>query len=534
MLESIKNVSCTHENVTVVSSDDDKPKNPVKKKNEPVPVGQPTEIKEDPMTGLVIEHPEEDGNDEVEVESADNSMDNVLEFSDNNSTANDSYTNLMAKENELTMKGDLSNREASKLEDVSSLVDALDDIEAAGTAHIEQLQAHLPESGLITGSAYAGYQSGLGEQTAVFEMSVKNSWQNKNKTFGIVAEGAFGYQTSKLSGEEFDFVEDDDENEIQQDDIPPTSTTETVKTGKIAANMRFDTKNVIYGGGFLSNFYPDKRQGHDVYASALHKSTGIGADLMRRMIVSVNDDGERILKSNMYFKVDLLSRDADSDDFGTDAIESEDAHEASPDTEESEHEVEEGAEHVKKARHKDGSGLDVDFEYDDSKCGFVAQYGINVINDKQKKAKLTLAPVLGIYDYTSPTDDDAEALKGTLGAIAEFKKQWADGQRVDATVYAANSRVIQQGSHPKDTRFVSFQGTYNNPRKNLNASVKAGIIDSGDLNLKFAEAVATYSTRNFNWGLQGGVTKLNYAGEQDYDYQVALKCTYTIPYRTKR
>ena len=183
---------------------------------------------------------------------------------------------------------------------------------------------------------------------------------------------------------------------------------------------------------------------------------------------------------------------------------------------------------------KKGKGFNLDFEYDDSKCGFIGEYGFDLLKKENQNSKFVVAPVFGVYDYTPPTDEDAESFKGTIGVASEFNKTWADGQSVNASMYAVCNRVVAKGHHPQDTQYLVFKGGYNNPKKKFSVNADAGLVRTNAMNVAYAEADVNYSTKNFDLGLETGYARFKAYGKSDHDYQVALKCKYNIPYKTKK
>ncbi len=519
----------------------------LKKAGITIPIGKSPEQQDEPIKGLSVEK-----TDDTKKSNTHGTTHKTREKGATNLTrvVNNTYNKLVSTQNKLTQKANLSESETEGLEDVNDLVNTVDDIDNIGQSHIDNLTEEMPESGLIQGNIYTSVERAKGTQTNTFHAIVNNQWQNKNKTFGITASASYGYEHNKYTGNsfEFDFESDSDTTEPKDLDTASTKTTdptsapkkdesdvpaadnseqlssETSKMGSISINTRFDSNKITLGAGIDSNFYPNSNQIHDQHITILHKDTNIGADLTRRTVVTKDEKtGETIQKSQMKFKIDLVNRKKDNllSNNRTDK--------------QSQQESEVSLADDTTATEDNpllniGKGWDIDFEYDNSKCGIAAQYGINLVNKPQKQFNLTIAPVAGIYDYTSPTDNNAEAVKGTAGLITEISKGWNDGQRVNASIIGAINRVAQNGAAPSDTKYISFEGSYINPGKNIFASLEAGAIDTGNMKMRYAELNAGYDIKDFNIGLHAGITNIKDNESSDNNYELGLKVAYRIPY----
>lgn len=274
-------------------------------------------------------------------------------FSDTNSTVNNVYTTLANKQSQLSSKNNLKSSQQKGLNEVGNFVNAMDDIESAGQSHIDALDEELPENGYVSGSMTSGYQRNSGEESFSFEANIKNSWQNKSKTFGIVASGSFGYTQTRTAGESFDITDSDldefyDDSDDEGDDNSEVKTAtqssarrlnrsadksadsedsgdsgdaetdlmnsiERSRTGNISINARYKRGGYTYGAGLVSNFMSDKSQMHDQFIT-VKTPFDVSADLMRRTHVSYDSEtGERSSKAQMKLKLDILNRGKDED-----------------------------------------------------------------------------------------------------------------------------------------------------------------------------------------------------------------------------
>ncbi len=183
---------------------------------------------------------------------------------------------------------------------------------------------------------------------------------------------------------------------------------------------------------------------------------------------------------------------------------------------------------------KDGTGFNVDFEYDNTKCGFIAEYGINIINNPEKRVKLVAAPVLGAYRYSTPKEENNEALQMAFGSVVEFQKEWRNGQTLNAEFCAVKEGIYEQGDKPKYSHYITFEGNYNNPRKRISANLTAVHIKTQETSLSSIEANVNYSAKNFDIGLQAGINKIVAFGEVNNNYQVGIRGSYYLPYKTSK
>ncbi len=542
----------------------------LKKSNVPIPIVDSKDKKEN-VAGLQVEHADEDTQTKVEDKQdedknyKDGKAAKEGKFSSNTSIVNNSYSKIVSKGNKIIKT---SSSSSSGVSAVQNFMESLDDIEDAGKSHIAALDDQLPESGNISGGFTTSYQKNTGSSNFSFQGNVTNAWQNKKKNFGIVASASVGYDNEKVSGETFDFdikdLEDLDEN-IDVEDIDKsvkssnksTSDSSDVndseveeiskaaeehsnegganKFGSIAVNMRLKKEKFTYGAGFVSTFSPEKTQVHDQFITVKHNKTGsfidgVGADLMRRTVVSFDEEtGERYSRSQMKLTVDLVDRGKDEDivEEVPDDLSLTEENKLFTNAVRSEAEAD-----IKKHKVKDGSGLDVDFKYDQMVCGAELQYGINVINNKKNKERLTIAPVVGAFDHSS-SETEPEAFQTTLGVASEYKKKWKNGSSLDASIHAVSNRVVQSGSSPSDLCYVVANGRYNNPRKKLSVSVDAGVIKN-KISMAYIEASASKQMKNFDLEVQAGISKTKTGNNVDNSFQVLVTGKYNIPYKTKK
>lgn len=459
-------------------------------------------------------------------------------FTNPKSTVSGSYTKLLSLGNASSKGLPMSEQQTERVAEASDFVEVMEDIDAAGQKHIDFLTTELPESGMISGSASVYLERGQGEKSQTYQADVVNSWQNKGKTFGIVAGASFGYQNTHSTGEEkFDI--NFTEQEPSNNEVPAKSDfgSKTVKTGSVVVDARLKTKEFIYGAGVNSVVTEDNTQVHDQYITAKNLPTGISGNLMRRTVVSKNSEtGESTVKSRMKLKLSLFDRNDSNISQATynSNITVNSAMDSGEENELRKSVMAQADELGQKTVGKNGRGFDLDFEYDNTKCGFISEYGFGLTKKDDQDTNFVIAPVLGVYDYNPPTDESTESLEGILGVASKFEKNWSDGQSVNASLYAVNNRVVANGHKPKDTQYVVFNGGYVNPKIKFSAGVNAGLVRTNAMNLAYAETSVNYSMKNVDLGLEAGCTKFNAFGKSDYDYQVALKCKYNIPYKTKK
>lgn len=528
-------------------------KNILKKASVPVPIVKTTEKKDlnEPVKGFDLEHVEEDSaqkSDKKTDESRDMPETVGEDITDMDSSVNQTYSDILELENKMNkIKSDFSAPRDVGLQSVSEFVDNMEDIEDAGQNHIDDLSAKYPEGGNINGTAYLSYDQNDDEKTVSAYANVSNTWQNKNKTLVVKANGIFGYERTQSAAESTNPFENyfDDEDEDTETleaksvmeqipeqipeqasdelDIPSSSYSKTTKFGKIALGVRKDTPKMTYGIGATSNFYSDGNQVHDQHISAKYKALGIAGDLMRRTVVSKDEDtGETITRSQMKVKLDLINRNKETEDDNYIA-----------ETENAEVNADEGEQNNETVKtRRNGTGLDVDFKYDDTVCGFGAEYGFSL--SKKENTKFIVAPVVGLYDYTNPNGDEAESLKGTIGVISEFEQKWKDGKKLDLRFYGAVNRVVQSGSHPSDSSFALLEGNYRSAKGNFSVNGQAGIVQVSDINMKFAEVNVNQKIKNGNIGVGASYSKVNAFDGDIEDFQVTAKYTYNIPYKTKK
>ena len=536
------------------TSNDSKPAQ--KKSSEPIPVGKPVENNDEkPMTGLVLEHKEDANDDKPEDKnekdaSEKNNTSNKTDsnstksvnknnltrekFNDSNNSLNDSYRNLLRKNVGLRASDTADGTDLTN----NNLTEALEDIDNAGKEHIRNLQSTLPDDGLLSGSVSFTHESSEAELTETTYVNINNSWQNKKKNFGIFASGTLNYEKSISKIENTDVPEvQNNQTDTGNNDYGAFVQNETNTknfSGNFSLNARYDTKDVIVGGGVSATFYNDEDKMYDIFVTGVHKPSKIGFDLTRRTIkVKDSESGESVSKSKMKLKVDIIDRKSNNDEFEFDNPIK--PHEVSLPSESNE-EIQKANEEnnkIKNLKAKNGSGIDVDFEYDDTKCGVLVGYGVNLVNNPKTATRLTVAPVLGLYSYSEA--DESDAAKITFGGNIEFKKIYPAGQRISADLSVINDRIAAQGSKPVDAFYTIFSGSYTNPRAKLSTNLDAGYIKSGSNSIAYVEGNIGYQIKDFNIGVKGGYSTAS--GEEFYDEhttQIGASVTYTIPYKTRK
>ena len=476
----------------------------------------------------------------------------------NISSVSNTYTYLTGVGNKLREKSNPTQKETVGLASISEFVDTMEDIEEAGKSHLAALTQKYPQGGNVSGTLYVSFENDNDDQTTSAYGNITNTWQNKKQNFAIKTHALYGYEVRTPKGKSFEasFIEsladDIDDNTIQaapktepattdkstkpEEPAPTDTKTQAKQIGQVEVNLRYETDNFIYGGGAQSNFYSNGSQNHDQYISAKHKATGLAGDVMRRTAVYVDQiTGEKIVKSQMKVKVDILNRHAENIEASLlPTAPKEETHNAEEPSENSE--ITENKPNdttpANNKKAKDEAGWDIDFEYNDTKCGFSIERGIHLIN--KPGTRLTVAPVVGVYDYSSPTDENAEEFKGTVGFIANYAKVWRNGQSVDAELTVAASRIVQNGSKPADSRYLLFTGNYNSPKRNFHVNVQAGAIRTNEMNMQFSELNANYRLKNGEIGVQAAYKNVNAFGTNNRDLQLAAKYTYNIPYGNKK
>ena len=508
---------------------------------------------------------------------------NNYSFTDSKSSLSNTYNALVSQNSAFSNKDNLSGIEMSNHDALNNLIDVMDDIDDAGQRHIDDLTKKYPDYGHLSGEVYASYEKNNLNKTTIFQGNINNSWQNKSKTFVITGSASFGYEKTKTSdvvndnvkfdGDDSDIesaaariktrnVEDDNQDSQNTDDISQ-SLKQTDKSGNFSLNMRLNKKKYVYGVGINSNFSSDGVQIHDQNVSVMHKSSGLAGDLTRRTTVTKDElTGETIVRSQNKLKISIVSRNEDSENpFAVDSedktteenniaeendIQEEDNYQVSsekvikkdsvnPEIKKLESEIQQDAEELK-GKIKDGSGFNIDFEYNDSNCGVLTQYGIHLIDKPQEQTRLTIAPVLGVYDHTPAEEEDAESLRLTVGSVAEFKKYYKNGNKIEADLCVTANRIATQGCKPSDTKYAVFNGSFINPRKKFSVGLNAGTISNSEMSVKYAELNASLRAKHSTWGLQAGVTNydLNSIGVSDTNYIIGAKCTFDLNYKTKK
>ena len=325
----------------------------------------------------------------------------------------------------------------------------------------------------------------------------------------------------------------------------PTDLFEKEISGNVSISTRYDAGRLFIGGGIDHNRYNKHTQITDIYASAIDKKSGIGGDLTRRAIVSTDPStGERTLKSEMKLKIDIINNKANYDEDDNETITSTNSSDDSYRTdtksirisssgESLNNEVNEDNEELQNFnKKKDGTGLDLDFEYDNSKCGILGKYGFNVVNDKDNKAIVQASPIFGLYDYTSPTDEDHEALKITAGGLIELNKKYSDGSILQGSGSLIYTRKMETGYSPTNTSYALLNLSYDNPKKKLYVGLDAAYIKS-NIDIKYVNANVNKDFKNVNLRLNAGISNVNGYAQDCTDYQISAQVTYTIPYGGK-
>ncbi len=559
---------------------------------------------QEPIKGLAVEHQE--AKDEKPTEKEDNSQskgksketvktnlykkDRSGNFSSSSkSTTRDSYSKLASKESQLHTQ-DITKMSEQKAEtEIGQLVDTMEDIDDLGKQHIADLHnTVLPDNGMISGGLYFEVNSNQGKTNASYRATVKNSWQNSAKNFGIVVNGNIGYKinsNSENNDDDFDFSElsyldDEDENipsaqqtsSAQQPaseqkpviDEKPVLDSDTQQTenerknflsGDISVRARYSFDDFIVGGGVAANIYSPNHKILDINATVIY--SGIGADLIRRTNFVKNSEGKVVPTSEMKLKLDLINNknkaDGNSKNNNATPVKVDDS-----DIEVSDAEISAIAYNQGKGlkvggdglaskdeadatnqeifafyNSRAGKGFDLDFEYDSSKCGFVSTYGFNIVNKPDKGVKFQASPVLGLHDYNSPGEKESkDAIQLTVGGIADFSKIYADGSELSCRASITSKRIMEQEAKPLNFSYITFEGNYDNPKKNLYVGLEAGYIKT-DMNFSYINANVNKDYKNFNVRLNAGATRTKGLGLDESDYQVSAQVTYTIPYGKK-
>lgn len=482
--------------------------------NVPIPVGKKTseDKTEKPMVGLQVEHTEEVNN--VTADKTSNKKNDVLtykykrnNFNDASSTLNSSYRKFSTHDAGNSFPG-ADSSDNNKIND--SMVDTLDEIDNKGKGNIIDLNADLPEGGLFNANASYTYESSEDSKTSTYFLNVNNSWQNKKKTFGLITSATAGYDQTITAADQ------NNEGNLSLN---------------LSANARYNHEKFKVGAKVESTFYENKDQITDISLTGIDKKTKIGADITRTTMVTHDKEGNKVAKHKLKIKFDLLSnKPGENEEYPhEDPIKPHDITLPS----ESNSDIQEANAQIKKFEnlsHKDGSGFDVDFEYDNLKCGFIGEYGLNVINNPEKGTRLTVAPALGLY-YHSTNDDSTEAAQITFGSNIRFRKKWADEQTLKADLSVMDNRVVETGCRPIDGFYSVVSGEYKNPRAKLSVNAEAGYIKSHPASVTYAEARVGYQIKHMNIGLKGGFSNIVDGSENhEKNLQFAGSVIYILPY----
>ena len=467
-----------------------------------VPVGQTQTKPQAPIKGAELEHQpsaqattktdDTEPSDDTEGSSDDTTQSTTTEdgggYADVTSTLNDTYNDLKAKEAELMGK---SSEGLSKLPDLSEALDAIENIDDQSEANFSFLRQRFPKSGNISGGSYFSTTSDRGGITNTFQTYLKNDWQNKGKNFALSFTGAIGIDWTKSNNFDITDALDDSDDDTEETTTPTDDqTTQTPNsfdrdyTGSVTLRARFDREKWTYGAGLSSHFYgADGRQAHYANVTALYKPLGMGLDFRRDTFVTRDEDGNRIVRGETKAKFSILDNDPEGDDEFFVNNQSTTDITSSDDTQD---ETTTYSTAPFSSRKKDGSGWDFDIKYDDSQFGATAGYGYNFIYNPEKKVRLTMTAIGGLYDEKEQ-DGENEAFSFLAGTQVEFKKRWQNGQNLDATLDASFNRIIQKGSKPQDTSCISFKGRYSYPKKNLSATLDAGYIHTAAIRMGYVE-----------------------------------------------
>ncbi len=516
-------------------------------------------------------------------------------FSDTKSVKNASYSKLISKEQRIHAKSSskMSDRKAEA--QLGELVNTMDDIDDLGKQHISELNdTELPDGGVLKGGFYYETEGGQGQYNSNYRAVVNNTWQNKSKNFGIIFNGNIGYKAAQEDIGEDDyskyFDNDDDtngeksveqatdsisgnlqkktenpqepsekdtENQPKPSEAAPSYTKNM--TGDFSLKARYSNEDILVGAGVAANFHSPDHKMLDINATVIY--LGIGADLIRRTNFVRTSDGQMNSSSEMKLKLDLISNkrhkaeddpkdqadDVTGETLSDEVSDSGDDSNVAYNQDLKELKVgEKGLANKEKADsiNKDlsafydsraGKGFDLDFEYDDSKCGFISTYGFNVVDKQDKGTKLQIGPVLGVYDYNTPGEEEEnkEALQVTVGTIVDFSKVYCDGSELSCRTNLVYKRIMEQGSKPSNIGYLTFTGSYDNPKKNFYAGVDAGYIKT-DMAFSYVNANINKDFKNFNVRLNVGATNIKGLDLNDSEYQVSAQLTYTIPYGKKK
>ncbi len=430
--------------------------------------------------------------------------------------ANRAYTKFVKLENHFINSASSSEGGVSDTTILSTgrIVETMETIDEAGKRHLSFLTESAPESGCVSGSVNGYYENGTSGNTSIFLGNVQNSWQNKNKDIYTKFNATIGVN-SVIN------------NQSRQE--------QNKVVGNVSFDGRLEKKKMIYGAGVEYNSYSNNSQILDIHVAGKYKH-GPGADLTRRTTITKDDQtGESATVSSMKLKLDIVSNKTDDDDnqpseYNPFSFETGGSALPSEVTEVNDNARQLASQYVKPNR-KNGS--DLDFEYTENKCGITYEYNHNVV-DKQDKF-LSVAPVIGVHDYTDQTlSDNNESLEMTGGLVTQFGSATANGQTISGSVTAMTDRIVKSGSHPYDSNYLLANVQYSNTKAKLNAEIDAGALKSGDVGVRYVNLNAEKQMKNSSLGLSAGIARFKIADESSNLYNVMATYKYNIPYKTKK
>ena len=432
-------------------------------------------------------------------------------FTQISNPANNAYTHFLKKGNRSISRSDSMR---NTIMNSGRLTYAMETIDDRQKQNLKFLDKSVSEGGNISGSLNCYYENGSNSSQTTLFGEVKNSWQNKKKNIYTEFNAAAGYN-----------------NETRTDSGEKTKKV----VGNVSFNARLDKGNFKYGAG--ANYYSDTDvETLDFNISAREKRLGIGADLTRRTTITRDEEtGGKNVKNDMKLKIDIISNKNDNpknDDSSNQQIKFETGTSALPsEVEEVNTKAQDLASVYIKPERKNGP--DVDFEYNNNQCGATFEFNHNVI--KKNNRFLSIAPVVGLHEYTDPKlDNNNESFEMTAGVITQFGNKSSKGQTFTGTVTAMADRMVKKGSDPYDTTYILVNACYNNPKAKLSAAVDAGMIKSGDISLKYANLSAEKQFKHSALELSAGISKYDYSGEKENLFNVLATYKYNIPYKTKK
>ena len=178
-------------------------------------------------------------------------------------------------------------------------------------------------------------------------------------------------------------------------------------------------------------------------------------------------------------------------------------------------------------------GLDLDFEYTESKCGVTIEYNNNFV--KKDDMYLSVAPVIGLHDHTDPAlDDNNESFEITGGVITQFGKTTDNGHTFSGSFSAMTDRIVKKGSYPYDSNYFLASAQYTNQKAQLNASINAASLKSGELSLKYVNFCGAKQFKNSSVELSAGLSSFKMPEEEQNLFNITATYKYNIPYKTKK